>query len=669
MEISLVSGNGITPIPNNQSPLTCSCFPFLPFPFSATAVRPFKNSKFTVFATTTVGLNETRNWQRNVPPKSSKIVSLRNKTRQSAILDIQESSDLDSALLRSGGKLKAQDLNVILRHFGKLNRWKELSQLFAWMQQNEKTNIASYSGYIKFTGKSLDPMKALDIYNSIKDELTRNNVSVCNSVLDCLVKNGKFERCLNMFHQMKQAGLKPDIVTYSTLLVGCAKVKDGYSKATELVRELKYHGLQMDSVIYGTLLSVCASNNQCQEAERYFMEMKSEGYSPNVFHYSSLINAYSVDGNYTKADELIQEMKSGGLVLNKVILTTLLKVYVRGGLFEKSRELINKLDKLGYAEDEMPYCILMDGLVKAGKVTEAKTLFDEMKNKNVKTDGYAYSIMISGFCRGGLLQDAKQLASSYEAKYDRYDIVILNTMLCAYCRAGEMDNVMKMLKKVDESAISPDWNTFHILIRYFCKEKLYILAYHTLDDMHKKGHQPEEELCSSLIHYLGKTGAHAEAFSVYNILKYSKRTMCNALHEKILHILVAGRLLKDAYIIIKDNAGSISQSATKKFAVSFMKSGNINLVNDVIKAIHSSGYKIDQKLFHMAISRYVEDSEKKDLLLQLLKWMPGQGYSVDSSTRNLILKKSHLYGCQIVAELLSKQQVVSITKSRRTRTK
>ena len=100
--------------------------------------------------------------------------------------------------------------------------------------------------------------------------------------------------------------------------------------------------------------------------------------------------------------------------------------------------------------------------------------------------------MISGFCRGGLLQDAKQLASSYEAKYDRYDIVILNTMLCAYCRAGEMDNVMKMLKKVDETAISPDWNTFHILIRYFCKEKLYILAYHTLDDMHKKGHQPEE---------------------------------------------------------------------------------------------------------------------------------------------------------------------------------
>lgn len=30
---------------------------------------------------------------------------------------------------RSGGMLRVQDLNVVLRHFGKLNRLKELSQV------------------------------------------------------------------------------------------------------------------------------------------------------------------------------------------------------------------------------------------------------------------------------------------------------------------------------------------------------------------------------------------------------------------------------------------------------------------------------------------------------------------------------------------------------------
>ncbi|KAL2324769.1 hypothetical protein Fmac_023827 [Flemingia macrophylla] len=49
--------------------------------------------------------------------------------------------------------------------------------------------------------------------------------------------------------------------------------------------------------------------------------------------------------------------------------------------------------------------------------------------------------------------------------------------------------------------------------------------------------------------------------------------------------------------------------------------------------------------------------EKKDLLLHLLQWMPGKGYVVDPSTRNLILKNSQLFGRQLIAEVLSKQQV------------
>lgn len=113
-------------------------------------------------------------------------------------------------------------------------------------------------------------------------------------------------------------------------------------------------------------------------------------------------------------------------------------------------------------------------------------------------DGYAYSIMISAFCRGRRFEEAKQLAKDFEATYDRYDLVMLNTMLCAYCRAGEMESVMEMLKKMDELAISPDYKTFHILIKYFCKEKLYLLAHRTMVDMHNKGHQLEE-VCSFFI--------------------------------------------------------------------------------------------------------------------------------------------------------------------------
>ncbi|KAL5973637.1 hypothetical protein ACLOJK_030291 [Asimina triloba] len=192
----------------------------------------------------------------------------------------------------------------------------------------------------------------------------------------------------------------------------------------------------------------------------------------------------------------------------------------------------------------------------------------------------------------------------------------------------------------------------------------------------EEGLQVDTELCSSLILRLGETSATSESFSVYNMLRYSKRTICKALHEKMLNILVAGRLLKDAYVVMKDNAKVIPKPSLKKFVLTFMKSGNINLINDVIKALHASGQRIDEAssilnilavgkdevVFRLAVSRYVGQSEKKDLLLQLLHWMTGHGYVVDSLSRNLLLKNSHIFGQKRIAEILSKQHANSKEK-------
>ncbi|KNA15056.1 hypothetical protein SOVF_101710 [Spinacia oleracea] len=601
---------------------------------------------------------------------STKIVSAikaptaRNGSRsakEAIIREFQNSSDLDTALFRCEEILKATDLNIVLRDFGRSNRWKHLSQLFEWMQKHGKINVASYSSYIKFMGESKDISRALNVYETINDEAVKNNISICNSVLSCLIKNKKFDKAMSMFKKMKQNGLQPDVVTYSTLLAGCLKLDHGYMKALQLVEELENSGILMDNVTYGTLIAVCASNGRCEEAEMYFMRMQAEGHSPNVYHYSSLLNAYSFDGNYQKADKLVQDMSSAGIMPTKVVLTTLLKVYVKGGLFEKSRSLLSKLERLGYADNERPYCVLMDGLSKSGKIHEAKLTFDQMNERRVRSDGYSHSIMITALCRAGLLDEAKNLAMKYEVSYNKYDVTILNGLLCAYCRTGDMDCVMQTMEKMDKLGINPNQNTFHILLKYFCKEKLYLLAYRTVKDMINKGLQPEEEVLYSLALQLSSVGAHSEAFSIYEILIYSEKAICNTLHEKILYILIAGQLLENAFVVVKDNAKFLSPEAVQKFLGAFIRFGDVNLINDALEAIHSSGYNIDQDAFHLIVSRYVAQPEKMELILQLLQWMPNHGYVVNPSTRNLILKDVNLGNHLFVAEILAKQHVIAST--------
>lgn len=90
-------------------------------------------------------------------------------------------------------------------------------QLFDWMVQHDKVNIPSYSGFIKYAGKSRNHLKALQVYGSLTNKSIKNNAAVCNSILGCLIKNDKVESTIKLYDQMKKDGLQPDLVTYSTV--------------------------------------------------------------------------------------------------------------------------------------------------------------------------------------------------------------------------------------------------------------------------------------------------------------------------------------------------------------------------------------------------------------------------------------------------------------------
>lgn len=60
-----------------------------------------------------------------------------------------------------------------------------------------------------------------------------------------------------------------------------------------------------------------------------------------------------------------------------------------------------------------------------------------------------------------------------------------------------------------------------------------------------------QEVLYSLALQLSSVGAHSEAFSIYEILIYSEKAICNTLHEKILYILIAGQLLENAFVVVK----------------------------------------------------------------------------------------------------------------------
>ncbi len=91
-------------------------------------------------------------------------------------------------------------------------------QLFGWMKENKKLTAPTYTSFFSVLGKAGRAERALHIFNelSLLDPV-RCNVFICNSLLSTLVYNGKVEKALRLFDQLKTEGLQPDVITYSTV--------------------------------------------------------------------------------------------------------------------------------------------------------------------------------------------------------------------------------------------------------------------------------------------------------------------------------------------------------------------------------------------------------------------------------------------------------------------
>lgn len=91
-------------------------------------------------------------------------------------------------------------------------------QLFDWMKTNDKISAPTYTSFFSVLGKAGRAEKALRVFNELPaDDAVRSNVYVCNSILSTLVYNGKVDKAFRLFELLKQEGLKPDIITYSTV--------------------------------------------------------------------------------------------------------------------------------------------------------------------------------------------------------------------------------------------------------------------------------------------------------------------------------------------------------------------------------------------------------------------------------------------------------------------
>ncbi|KAK1414391.1 hypothetical protein QVD17_30135 [Tagetes erecta] len=153
---------------------------------------------------------------------------------------------------------------------------------------------------------------AMLVFDHMRTFKLKPDLVTYNTVLGILGKAGRVDEMLNVFASMKTAeDIDPDIFSYNTLLHSLRRV-GRFDLCVVVITEMGKVGLQPDLITYTALIECFFKSGNIEESVRLFQHMKSGDVRPSVYIYRSLVNNLNKLGKSELAVKFLEEMNERG---------------------------------------------------------------------------------------------------------------------------------------------------------------------------------------------------------------------------------------------------------------------------------------------------------------------------------------------------------------------
>lgn len=141
-----------------------------------------------------------------------------------------------------------------------------------------------------------DYAQAFEVFDMMKFLGTSTNPdrAVYSSVIYAAAKTYNIERALDLYREMCDRGIEPDVDTYANLIYTCARSKKTHVRAWELLVEMRERGLEPNRNILNQMLYLCGATGELSFARAIFRQLcMSRDTYPDAFSLTCLLNTYA----------------------------------------------------------------------------------------------------------------------------------------------------------------------------------------------------------------------------------------------------------------------------------------------------------------------------------------------------------------------------------------
>lgn len=117
-----------------------------------------------------------------------------------------------------------------------------------------RPNAGIYIKLIVMLGKCKQPERAQVLFQAMVDEGCMINHEVYTALLSAYSRSGLFDKAFSLLDVMKSSdGCHPDVYTYSILIKSCLQMFE-FEKVQSLLADMKSLGIRPNAITYNTLI-------------------------------------------------------------------------------------------------------------------------------------------------------------------------------------------------------------------------------------------------------------------------------------------------------------------------------------------------------------------------------------------------------------------------------
>ncbi|KAJ7536574.1 hypothetical protein O6H91_12G075100 [Diphasiastrum complanatum] len=267
---------------------------------------------------------------------------------------------------------------------------------------------------------------ARQVFNNMHER----SVVSWNAMIAGYAQHGLGKEALDLYEQMKQEGVRPDIVTYVVLLKACGSIA-ALELGKQLHSDIIRSGFESDLIVGSTLVDMYAKCGCIEESCQVFNNMHER----DVVSWNAMIAGYAEHGLGKEAFNLYEQMKQESVQPNKITYLVLLKASASIAALEQGKQVHLDIIKSGFESNVNVGSTLVYMYAKCGCIEDALQVFNNMHERDV----VSWNAMIAGYAQQGLGKEALTLWEQMLREGIKPDEVTYVSILSACSHCGLVD--------------------------------------------------------------------------------------------------------------------------------------------------------------------------------------------------------------------------------------